>query len=123
MKILIDMNLSPDQCQVFTSHDIESLHWSSVGAGSATDATIIEWAKSNDYIIFTHDLDFGTILAATATTAPSVIQVRTQDTFPDRLSTMVINALKQFESQLINGALLTIDENKSRVRILPIGNR
>ena len=63
MKILIDMNLSPDWCQVFGSNDIESLHWSSVGAVSAPDATIIEWAKSNDYIIFTHDLDFGTILA------------------------------------------------------------
>jgi len=32
--------------------------------------------------VFTHDLDFGDILAATGAEAPSVIQVRTEDTTP-----------------------------------------
>ncbi len=123
MKILIDMNLSPDWRQAFSIQGIESVHWSNIGEKSAPDSMIMDWAKSNDYIIFTHDLDFGTILAATATNAPSVIQVRTQDTFPGRLSTIVIDALKQFESQLMAGALVTIDESRSRVRILPIENR
>ena len=123
MKILIDMNLSPDWCQAFSSHGIESVHWSNIGDKSAPDTVLMDWAKSNGYIIFTHDLDFGTILAATATTAPSVIQVRTQDTFPDKLSMIVIDALRQFELELMAGALVTIDLNRSRVRILPIGNR
>jgi predicted nuclease of predicted toxin-antitoxin system len=123
MKILIDMNLSPDWCRAFSSQGIESVHWSNIGDKSAPDNILMDWARSNGYIVFTHDLDFGTILAATATTAPSVIQVRTQDTFPDRLLTKIVDALKQFETQLIAGALVTIDENRSRVRILPIGNR
>jgi predicted nuclease of predicted toxin-antitoxin system len=80
----------------------------------------MEWAKQNDYVVFTHDLDFGTLLASTQSNAPSVIQVRTQDTFPDAIANIVIAALSQFESELKDGALITIDDSKSRVRILPI---
>lgn len=122
MKILIDMNLSPDWCQALSQLGIESIHWSTVGEPTAPDSTLMEWAKSNGYIVFTHDLDFGSILAATQADAPSVIQVRVQDTFPDVLVNTVVAALKQFEPQLLAGALVTIDKNKSRVRILPIGS-
>jgi predicted nuclease of predicted toxin-antitoxin system len=121
MKILIDMNLSPDWCQALSQFGIESIHWSNVGEPTAPDKILMEWAKSNGYIVFTHDLDFGSILAATQANAPSVIQVRVQDTFPEVLIDTVVAVLKQFEPQLLAGALITIDKNKSRVRILPIG--
>lgn len=122
MKILVDMNLSPDWCQALSQFGIEAIHWSIVGEPTAPDSTLMEWAKSNGYIVFTHDLDFGSILAATQADAPSVIQVRVQDTFPEVLVNTVVAALKQFEPQLLAGALITIDKNKSRVRILPIGS-
>lgn len=121
MKILIDMNLSPDWCQALSQFGFESIHWSNVGEPTAPDKILMEWAKSNGYVVFTHDLDFGSILAATQANAPSVIQVRVQDTFPEVLIDTVVAVLKQFEFQLLAGALITIDKNKSRVRILPIG--
>ncbi|MEG3848166.1 DUF5615 family PIN-like protein [Microcoleus sp. herbarium19] len=65
MKILIDMNLSPEWTVVFTKYGIESLHWSTVGDPRATDRVIMDWARVNDYAVFTHDLDFGALLAAT----------------------------------------------------------
>ena len=34
------------------------------------------WALANGYVVFTHDLDFGTMLALTHATGPSVLQVR-----------------------------------------------
>jgi predicted nuclease of predicted toxin-antitoxin system len=120
MKILIDMNLSPDWCQAFKLLGIEAIHWSDIGEATASDRVLMEWARSNGYIVFTHDLDFGGILAATQGDAPSVIQVRVQDPFPDGLVETVVAALKQFEPQLRAGALITIDKNKSRARILPI---
>jgi predicted nuclease of predicted toxin-antitoxin system len=49
-----------------------------------------------------------------------VIQIRTQDVSPQHLSKLVISALNQFERQLEEGALVTIDEKKLRARILPI---
>ncbi|MCL1469311.1 DUF5615 family PIN-like protein [Argonema antarcticum] len=119
MKILIDMNLSPDWVNVFSRYDIEAAHWSSVGDPLASDRTIMEWANANGYIVFTHDLDFGALLAATQANGPSVIQVRTQDVLPERLETIAVNAITQFRSSLESGALITVDETRSRVRILP----
>lgn len=81
---------------------------------------IFEYAKSNGYVIFTHDLDFGTILAATNTDFPSVIQIRIQDVTPEHLSGYIISAIHQFEKHLEAGALITIDEKKSMARILPL---
>ena len=57
MKILIDMNLSPEWVQEFKLHNIEAVHWSSVGKFDAPDNLIMNWARQNNYIVFTHDLD------------------------------------------------------------------
>ncbi|MFB2767859.1 DUF5615 family PIN-like protein [Pelatocladus sp. BLCC-F211] len=120
MKILIDMNLSPDWVVVFERYNIESVHWSSVGNPHERDTVIMEWAKAYGYIVFTHDLDFGSLLAASQAETPSVIQVRTQDVLPVSIENLVISALQQFECELKLGALVTIDKAQYRVRILPI---
>ncbi|MGL5078239.1 MAG: DUF5615 family PIN-like protein [Waterburya sp.] len=120
MKILIDMNLSPNWVAVFAKYNIEALHWSNVGDPSEKDRVIMEWARSNGYIVFTHDLDFGFLLAATQADTPSVIQIRTQDILPSSIENLVISALRQFESELELGALVTINQAQSRARILPI---
>lgn len=119
MKILIDMNLSPAWVDIFSKYEIEAVHWSSVGDPRATDRIIMKWASTNGYIVFTHDLDFGALLAATQASSPSVIQVRTQEILPAQLETIVINAINQFRTSLMAGALITVDEMRSRVRILP----
>lgn len=120
MKILIDMNLSPDWVIVFDRYNIEAVHWSTVGNPSERDSVIMEWARNNEYIVFTHDLDFGSLLAFTGVEAPSVIQVRTQDVLPTSIENLVISAVRQFEAELELGALVTIDQAQMRVRILPI---
>ena len=120
MKILIDMNLSPEWVGVLEAAGWQAMHWSSIGKASAPDEEIFEHAKKYEFVIFTHDLDFGSILAATNASYPSVIQVRVQDVTPQYLSSLVILALNQFKDQLYAGALITIDEKKSRARILPL---
>ncbi|MDB9313909.1 DUF5615 family PIN-like protein [Spirulina sp. CS-785/01] len=120
MKILIDMNLSPDWVKTFTEAGIEAVHWSTVGDPRASDQSIMTWALEHRYIVFTNDLDFGILLAATQAEFPSIIQVRTQDVLPTAIGESVITALNQFQSQLESGALITIDSSRSRVRILPI---
>lgn len=120
MKILIDMNLSPDWVQVFIKYNIQSVHWSTVGDPRATDRVIMEWAKTNSYAVFTNDLDFGSLLAATQAESPSVIQIGTQDLLPASIENIVIEALRSLASELESGALITLDLTRYRVRILPI---
>ena len=122
MKILIDMNLSPEWVETFAQAGIEAVHWSTIGDPGATDRVIMTWAVDNNYIVFTNDLDFGTLLAATQANFPSVVQVRTQDLLPAAIGELVITTLHQFQTQLEAGVLMTIDRSRSRVRILPIRN-
>ena len=120
MRILIDMNLSPDWVNEFKLHHIEAIHWSAVGDIGALDVIIMDWARKNEYIVFTHDLDFGTALALTKAEKPSVIQVRTQNVTVAHLSKMVISSIETYADLLLKGALLVLDEDKKRIRILPL---
>jgi predicted nuclease of predicted toxin-antitoxin system len=119
MKLLIDINLSPDWIDTFEQHGWRTAHWSKVGDIRATDKTIMEWARQNDYVVFTHDLDFGTLLAITHAKGPSVIQIRTQDIMPQRSGTRLVQILRKYEPELKKGSLITIDEMRDRVKILP----
>ena len=70
--------------------------------------------------ILTHDLDFGTILAQTHATGPSVVQIRSQDTFPSAVGNAVVAALQQCDADLRSGAIVVVDISRLRVRVLPI---
>ena len=78
------------------------------------------YATTNDYVVLTHDLDFSAILAATHGEKPSVVQIRAEDVNPDVIGLQVIAALRQMESDLEEGALLTVDPNRTRLRLLPL---
>lgn len=72
-------------------------------------------------VFVTHDLDFGALLAASHAEGPSVIQFRTQDVLSDKFVDAILSTLKRLESEILSGALVVIDERRSRVRVLPIG--
>jgi predicted nuclease of predicted toxin-antitoxin system len=120
MKFVIDMNLPPSWVGTFQEENWEAVHWSTIGAANASDEEIMAWAKENEHIVFTHDLDFGAILAATKAQAPSVIQVRTQDVTPPMLKGLLFAAILQYQHLLQAGALIVVDEHKSRARVLPL---
>jgi len=78
------------------------------------------FAKANGYVVLTHDLDFGAILAATHGDKPSVVQIRAEDVTPDAIGGPVIDALRQMGAELDAGALLTVDPSRTRLRVLPL---
>ena len=119
LQLLVDMNLSPAWTAEFAKHGWPAVHWSSVGDPRANDATIMSWARSNGYVVFTHDLDFGTTLALTHAVGPSVLQLRAQRLLPEDVGTVVAAALRQHIAALESGALVVVELAKSRVRVLP----
>jgi predicted nuclease of predicted toxin-antitoxin system len=123
MKVLIDMNLSPDWTAVLEAENIEAVHWSSVGKITAPDEEIMQYAREKGFIVFTHDLDFGSMLALTQASNPSVLQVRAQDILPKSIGKIVIKILQKYETELEQGALIVFDKAKERVRILPLEKR
>ena len=120
MKILVDMNLSPGWVATFEENELEAVHWSQIGSPKASDREILTWARENGFVVFTHDLDFGHLLALTHSAGPSVIQVRSEDVLPETIGPVVLLALSQQAEMLRSGVLLVIDPTGFRVRLLPI---
>lgn len=123
MRILVDMNLSPQWVPFLQAHGIEAVHWSEIGEASSPDSEILAHAAAGGFVIFTHDLDFGTLLAASGVRSPSVIQVRTQDVLPHSLGPVVLRALEAVRPHLEQGAIVTVDLASQRIRLLPIQPR
>jgi predicted nuclease of predicted toxin-antitoxin system len=79
----------------------------------------LEFAAVHRYVVMTHDLDFGAMIAANGLTGPSVLQVRTRDVLPDAIGGLVLQALAGFAVELDKGALVTITNERGRARLLP----
>lgn len=117
------MNLSPRWVEVLAQSGLQSAHWSVMGRPNAPDTEIMAFAAEHQYVVLTHDLDFSAILAATQGEKPSVVQIRSEDVNPDIIGNHVIAALVQMESELEAGALLSVDSQRTRLRLLPLQPR
>ena len=120
MKLLVDMNLSPRWMPALQACGVEAVHWSSVGSKDAPDTALLEYAAQNGYVIFTRDLDFGALLYASQQSSPSVIQLRDEQAQPESMAPVLAVALRQMRAELEQGAFLTLDAQRCRVRLLPM---
>jgi predicted nuclease of predicted toxin-antitoxin system len=102
MHLLIDMNLAPN--------------W----VAYLRDAGLMAWAREHQAVLMTADLDFSAILAATQSIRPSVIQIRSEVPTTRVVGPMVIDALERLTVEIGNGAIVTLDTSRRRVRILPL---
>lgn len=120
MKIVVDMNLSPEWVQVFVAAGWMAQHWSHLGKGDAEDEEIFRWAMANDHILFTQDLDFPQILFASQQGRPSVVLLRLKNELDSAQRDRVCAAIRQAMANLQTGAILVIDQQHVRLRDLPI---
>jgi predicted nuclease of predicted toxin-antitoxin system len=123
MKLVVDMNLSPRWVSFLNQAGFEAVHWNDVGACDAPDSVIMAYANANRSVVLTHDLDFGSILAATQGTSPSVVQIRSDDVDLNLIGHRVVAALRQMEQELSDGALVTVDPKRVRLTLLPLNFR
>ena len=120
MRVLIDMNLPPNLASMLTELGLEAVHWYEIGAPDAKDAVIMAYANEHDYIVLTCDLDFSTILSSTHGHKPSVVQLRVHGLHLGKAAELVISSILQCSAELKEGAILTIDANRARLRLLPL---
>ena len=106
MKLLIDMNLSPRWVEVFRAAKFEAA-----------------FADQHNCVVVTNDLDFGDMLTANNGHKPSVVQIRSDELRPEFIARQVIAALTQMRAELAEGALVTVDPQRTRLRLLPLSQR
>ena len=120
MKILVDMNLSPEWLGPLTRAGFEAIHWKDVGAAHSADKAILEWARREQHVVLTQDLDFAQLLFATQEAGPSVVLLRLRDEFDSAQRERVCSLLASARAALESGGLLVIDERRARLRRLPL---
>jgi predicted nuclease of predicted toxin-antitoxin system len=122
-RLLVDMNLSTEWIPLLRAAGHWAVHWSEVGNPRSPDTALMQWARANGCAIFTHDLDFGTMLALSGADGPSVIQVRCLNVLPGAIGPLVLSLLKVYGAEIKQGALVVADERRERVRILPLNRQ
>jgi predicted nuclease of predicted toxin-antitoxin system len=120
VKLLVDINLSPSWVDRLARHGFEAVHWSTIGAATAPDSEILMWANEHGFVVITNDLDFSAILASGVLEGPSVAQIRSQDLLSDVVVSIVAKALDAHREDIERGALLSIDEAGTRIRVLSL---
>jgi predicted nuclease of predicted toxin-antitoxin system len=120
MKLLLDMNLSPRWVTFFLEAGYETIRWSAVGPENASDKDIMSYARTHGFAVFTHDQDFNTLLSHSKEGKPSVILLRTSSLRIEKVGQRVLQAITAAAHDLISGAILVIDDNRVRVRNLPL---
>ena len=120
MKLLLDMGLAPATGAFLRGHGHDVVHLSEEGLERWPDTHILEKAHEEERVLITHDLDFGDILAASGAALPSVVTLRLRNMRPERVNPRLREVLETHRSALFQGAVLTVSEALTRVRLLPV---
>jgi predicted nuclease of predicted toxin-antitoxin system len=120
MRLMLDMNLSPEWCAALAVPGWEVRHWNDLGPRDATDSQVIEWARENQHVLLTQDLDFPQLLFATQAGSPSVVLLRLDNELDRAQQARVKQAIIQSAQLLEKGCLMVMDSVRIRIRSLPI---
>ena len=120
MKFLADMGISPRVVEELRQKGYDAVHLSDEHLHRMVDGDILEKACRENRILLTHDLDFGELLAASGENLPSVIIFRLKDMRAANVNRHLFSILKGHLEPLKAGAVLSVSEQKVRIRVLPI---
>ena len=121
LKFLIDNALSPIFSKELQTSGFDSIHVRDIDMQTCADDEIFERAQEENRIIVSADTDFGTILALRNERFPSVIIFRrTKNRKPLEQVNILIANLEEIESSLEKGSIVIIEDNRIRIRTLPI---
>ncbi len=120
MKFLADMGISPKSINFLRELGFEAFHLNDFGLGKLPDSEILLKAKEENFIVLTHDLDFGDILAASGDKLPSVIIFRLRNMKAVNVNGYLKTILSIYHESLERGSIISVSERSIRIRELPI---
>jgi len=120
MKFLADMGISPVTVSFLRGLGHVAAHLHEEGLDRLLDTAILEKARREGRVLLTHDLGFGELMAASGANVPSVITFRLRDMRPANVNRHLQEIIEHHFNALDEGAVISVTENRFRVRHLPI---
>lgn len=121
MRLLLDQNLSPLLAEELVARGHDAVHVRSLGMSAASDVAIMEAASIDGRIMVSADTDFGELLARTNAGSPSLVLLRRQDhRRAVQVAELLVLNLATVAADLEAGAIVVLDDDRIRVRRLPL---
>ena len=120
MRILADVHISPRTVEFLRSLGHDAVRVSDALTPTAADVEIVAEADRDRRIVLTQDLDFSAIVALSGRATPSVISLRLTSSRIETVNARLEQVLLVIESDLMQGALVTVEDSRLRTRKLPL---
>lgn len=120
MRFLIDECVSPRVGEALTDAGHDAAHLRDVGLLGANDEEVMASATADSRVLISADTDFGELLATRGAVLPSVILLRQSDRTASHQAQTILANLPQVEPDLQAGAVVSLTDDRVRVRLLPI---
>lgn len=121
MKFLIDQNRSPRLAELLRDEGHDAVHTLELGLEAAEDDALLGLAAEQQRVVVSGDTDFGALLALLHRREPSVILFRTRNaSSASQQARLILDHLDGFATELTEGAVVVITDDRIRVRRLPL---
>lgn len=120
MKLLLDQGTPRSAATLLCRAGFDAVHTGDIGLAAADDEEILQRAAVEDRVIVTLDADFHALLALSAASRPSVVRIRIEGLRAEEFAKLLRQVLERCCGDLENGALVSVQENRIRVRLLPV---
>jgi predicted nuclease of predicted toxin-antitoxin system len=120
IRLLADVHISPKTVADLQKQGYEIMRSSEVLPANAPDINILEFARTENWVVLTQDLDFSMLVALSRYSQPSLITLRLSSAKPDIVTQKLLEVLPQIEEALQEGSAITIQDESIRIRKLPV---
>jgi predicted nuclease of predicted toxin-antitoxin system len=121
VRFLVDNAVSPSVAAGLLREGHDALHIRDRGLANRDDELLFELAARENRILISADTDFATLLALRRASKPSVILFRHRaPRRPEEQLRLLLAQLSQLSEPLEQGSLVSIEDARVRVRLLPL---
>ncbi len=120
MRFIADIHISPLTVEDLRKSGYDIIRATDKLPATASDKDIVQLAYKEKAAIITQDLDFSAIIAQSGLNSPSVISLRVSNARPEVITRLLSTVLPLIETDISEGAIVSIDEKEYRVRKLPV---